>query len=280
MKKSIAFLIALVLMTTSLAALAATPPTPEVKELGVGTMLVYDFGALKLHAYESKDPIADESFLLETEDEIIAIELVGFYNNIEELQKYINDLGKPLAAVIVAYHPAGGYEYPEVKMYAADGLGEAHLVPGFVEIFGEAFNGNLPTEYELVEPGTITIGDIAFNVIQTADAFDLEIPAINVYFTHMVGSNTHNILASIEQIDGMIAEMKGFQAKDYSLILSGHDIPRTIEVAAEKVDYLETTKGIIQASQNAQEFLDAMNTAFPNYDGVNYLEMSAGILFP
>lgn len=66
-------------------------PAPETKELGVGKMLVYDFGDLKLHAYETKDPIADENFLLETSDELIIIELIGFKNNIEELQNYIEE---------------------------------------------------------------------------------------------------------------------------------------------------------------------------------------------
>lgn len=254
-------------------------PTPETKALGVGTMLVYDFGDIQLHAYETEDPIADENFILETPDELIVIELVGFNNNIEELQRYINSLGKPLNNVIVAYHPAGGNAHPEAKMYASEGLGEAALVPGFVEVFGDAFNGNLPTEYELVEPGTMTIGGVEFNVIQTTDAFDLEIPAINVYMTHMVGANTHNILPSIEAIDGMIGQMKELQAKDYSLILSGHDIPRTIEITTEKIDYLETLKELATSNDSEETFIAAANEVFPNYMGGNYLEMSAGGLF-
>lgn len=279
MKKTIAFLVTLALLTASMAALATTAPAPEVKELEVGAMMVYDFGDIKLHAYETKDPISDENFLLETPDELIVIELVGFYNNIEELQQYIDTLGKPLTSVIVAYHPAGGDAYPDAEMYASEGLGEAGLVAGFVEAFGDAFDGNLPEEYALVEAGPVTIGGVDFNVIETADAFDLEIPAINVYLTHMLGSNTHNILASAEQIDAMIAEMEGLQTKSYALLLTGHDIPRGIEVAAEKIAYLEKTKELMGTSQNAEEFLDAMATAFPDYAGQNYLKMSAGMLF-
>lgn len=254
-------------------------PTPVTKNLSVGSMMIYDFGDIQLHAYETKDPIADENFILETPDELILIELVGFNNNIEELQSYINDLGKPLNNVIVAYHPAGGNAHSEAKIYASEGLGEAALVPGFVEAFGDSFNGNLPTEYELVKPGTMMIGGVEFNVIQTNDAFDLEIPAINVYMTHMVGSNTHNILPSIEAIDGMISQMRELQNKDYSLILSGHDIPRTIEITTEKLNYLGTLKELAASSDSAETFIAAINQAFPNYMGGNYLEMSAGGLF-
>lgn len=254
-------------------------PTPDVKQLSVGTMMVYDFGDLTLHSYETKDPIADENFILETKDELIVIELIGFKNNIEEFQSYIDGLGKPLNSVIVAYHPAGGDAHSNAQMYASEGLGEAALVPGFVEAFGDAFNGNLPTKFELVAPGSMTISGVEFNVIETADAFDLEIPAINVYMTHMVGMGTHNILPSMEAIDGMLAQMKDFQNKNYDLILSGHDIPRTIDIAAEKIDYLEKTKVLANSSNNAEEFIEAMKASFPDYLGENYLEMSAGGLF-
>lgn len=35
------------------------------KELGKGTMEVHDFGAVRLHAYQTNDPLADECFLVE-----------------------------------------------------------------------------------------------------------------------------------------------------------------------------------------------------------------------
>lgn len=271
-------LIALMVSLTAVTAFAGAP-VPETKQLGVGAMMIYDFGDVKLHAYETKDPIADECFLLETRSEIVLIELAGFRNNIEELTNYTKELGKPLTSVIVAYHPAGGDMYPGAKIYASKGLGEAALVPGFIKAFGEAFDGNLPDKFELIKPGAMTIGGVDFNMIQTASAFDLEIPAINSYMAHMVGSNTHNILVSVEQIDAMAAQMKMFQSKNYSLILSGHDIPRTIEIAAEKIAYLEKAKELAASSNNAEEFIAAMNKAFPDYYGANFLEMSAGALF-
>jgi hypothetical protein len=94
----------------------------------------------------------------------------------------------------------------------------------------------------------------------------------------MVGSNTHNILPSVGAIDAMIAQMKNIQAKNYGLILTSHDIPRTIEVAEEKIAYLERTKAIAASSRNAEEFTQAMKAAFPNYYGENYLGMTAAAL--
>jgi hypothetical protein len=254
-------------------------PTPDITQLDIGEMFVYDFGTIKLHAYNSNDYIADQVFLLESNNELILIELLPFYDNIEEFANYVLELGKPLTSVIIAYHPAGADAHQHTKMYASQGLGEAALVPIFAEQFGEIFNDSMPETYELVRSGEMTISGVEFNVIQTDSAFDLEIPEINVYFTHMVGKNTHNILPSIDAIDGMIAWMKNIQSKNYDLILSGHDIPRTIEISAEKIAYLEKTKEFALSSIDAEAFIQVMNNAFPNYYGENYLEMSAEALF-
>lgn len=281
MKKLLTYLVAIMMLCSVVAvAGAAEAPTPETIDLEVGTMRVYDFGDLKLHAYETKDAIADENFLLETPNEVIVIELIGFKNNIEELQAYIDALGKPVNNVIVAYHPAGGDAHEGATTYASEGLGEAALVPGFVEAFGDIFDGNLPTEFELVEAGTMTIGGVEFNIIPTTDAFDIEIPAINVYLAHMIGENTHNILPSMEAIDGMLEQMNSIKTNGYDLILSGHDIPRTIEIADEKIEYLTTLKELVESSDSAESFIAAAKVAFPGYYGEDYLEMSAGGLFP
>ena len=105
------------------------------------------------------------------------IELFGFKDNIDEFNRYVEGLGKPLHNLIVAYHPAGIDGVPDAQIYASEGLGEAALVPGFVEAFGDSYDGSMPSTFELVEAGS-------FQVIETADAFDLEIPAINVAPPH------------------------------------------------------------------------------------------------
>jgi hypothetical protein len=60
--------------------------------------------------------------------------------------------------------------------------------------------------------------------------------------------------------------------------LTGHYPPEKIDKAAEKIAYLETAKRLINTSANAEEFITAMKAAFPNYQGENYLEMSAGMI--
>lgn len=47
----------------------------------------------------------------------------------------------------------------------------------------------------------------------------------------------------------------------------------------KKISYLNTTKEIMQQSKTADEFKAAMQAAFPAYDGLNYLDMTAGFLY-
>lgn len=288
MKKLLSTLLtALMLTTLTAGAFAADAPTPEVKNLDVGEMQVYDFGDVKLHAYKTNDPIDDESFLIETADAIIGIETPAFVSNLAEYTQYIADLGKPMNTIMMPYHPAGGDAYEGVEILGteearaaqAEGGSNRALVDGFIEAFGEDFNGSIVEITNLVEPGTITVDGLEFVLTATLDGFDIEIPAINAVFTHMFGADVHNILVSEDQIDAMIAQVKGYQEKGYALVLSSHYTPENQDAVATKLAYLERAKELAQSSDSAEAFTAAMNEAFPNYSGANYLDISAGALF-
>ena len=75
--------------------------------LGKGIMEVYDFGAVKLHAYKTNDLITDECFLVEKDKEAFLIESPCFFDNIAELEKYIKNLGVDYKGTVIAYHGAG-----------------------------------------------------------------------------------------------------------------------------------------------------------------------------
>jgi hypothetical protein len=77
----------------------------------------------------------------------------------------------------------------------------------------------------------------------------------------------------------MIALMGHIQTEGYGLILTSHDIPRGVEIAAEKIAYLERTKALAASSNDAEAFMAAMNAAFPNYYGEDFLGMTAEALF-
>lgn len=74
-------------------------------QLAQGEMHIYDFGGVKLHAYQTGDPLADEVFLVEKAGKFVAIESPFFSDSVTELNEYL--AGRDVAGVLVAYRGAG-----------------------------------------------------------------------------------------------------------------------------------------------------------------------------
>jgi hypothetical protein len=274
----------------SMGKIKAEPPAPKVKQLDTGVMRIYDFGAIRLHAYQTNDPLANESFLLETKHELVGIETPAFSKNLREYAEYIKSLHKPVKHLIMANHGTGAGLFKHSRIYTTAfiraRMREGRPIRGPLDNLagilsydcGCEFNRDIPTPTDIIYPGRNTIGGIDFILIETAEGFDLEIPAINSVFTHMVGSHVHNILESPWHIQDMQRRMTGYLAKDYGLILTSHESPEPIAAAAEKLRYLTKAKNLAEISKTRAEFIAAMKRSFPGYSGESYLEMSAGAL--
>lgn len=254
--------------------------------LDKGYVLVYDFGDVKVHNYNTADYIDDQVILLEKNKKIVVIESPAFYDNNKELEKYIESLGVKLDGVLLSYHMGGGTFLKDSKKYAtkkADeyghiGGGKA-LVDNFTKAFGESFDNNIHNVTDYINGGTITLADIKMNIIPTSDAFDIEIPEINSIYTHMLGSESHSIIAGATHANAMVDTLKGYIEKNYNLILTSHYIPEDIKAVDTKISYIETLLNIASTCKNKDEMIEKVKEEYPNYSGVNYLEMTAGFFF-
>ena len=253
-------------------------------KLSKGEVNVYDFGTVKLHAYKTNDFIDNEVFIVEKAGKAVILESPCFFDNIEELTAYLN--GVEVAGMLVAYHGAGAAFLPDVPKYATqnaveyseNGGGKA-LIDSFTSSFGESFDSSVHKITNVVESGKVTIGGMDFIIKQTADAFDVEIPEINVVYTHMLGHDCHSIVAGAGHADAMIAELRSYIAKGYNLILTSHYTPEDLKDAQTKIDYLENLKKIAAGCKNADEFKAEVGRQSPAYSGQNYLDMTAGFFF-
>lgn len=115
---------------------------------------------------------------------------------------------------------------------------------------------------------------------ETEDGFDILLPDINCAFIHMMGSDVHNMFTSVDQIDAMIEQLKGFQEQGIELILTSHYAPESIAAAEVKIAYLEKTKELAEQCSDSEEFISAMKEAFPDYGGESFMEGTAVALFP
>lgn len=64
------------------------------------------------------------------------------------------------------------------------------------------------------------------------------------------------------------------------MILSSHYVPETISDVETKIDYLKNIKIIAKQSKNINEFKENVKVKYPEYSGLNYLDMTAGFFFP
>ncbi len=216
----------------------------------------------------------------------VILESPCFFDNIRELTDYLTARKLEPAGMLVAYHGAGASFLPGVPKYAtrnavdysAQGGGKA-LIDGFAAAFGDGFDASVHPVDHILEEGAITIGGIEFVIHPTAEAFDVEIPALNTVYTHMLGHDCHSIVAGADHADAMIAQLEGYIARGYDLILTSHYTPENWKDARTKIDYLKELKSLAAASGTRDSFLAAMKEKYPQYSGENYLSMTAGFFF-
>lgn len=256
-------------------------------DLKKGYVLIYDFGGVKVHNYNTSDYIDDQVILLEKNNKLVVIESPAFYDNNKELEDYINSLGVELKGILLSYHMGGGTFLKDSKKYSthnADeyghiGGGKA-LVDNFTKAFGEPFDSNIHTVTDYIEEGKINIADIDMNIIKTNEGYDIEIPEINSIYTHMLGSDCHSIIAGAEHAKAMISTLNEYINKNYNLILTSHYIPEDISAVKTKIDYINTLLNIASKCLSSKEMIEKVEEKYPNYSGKNYLEMTANFFFP
>jgi hypothetical protein len=289
MQKILSFLLSIFMSVASFFGLvkpAATTTTPTTVDLSLGTVQVYDYGENKLYAYVSGDALGDTCYAVESSEGLVLIESTAVTANNEAWNAYLQSLNKPIVGSLMAFHPNGAATYGDAQIYATqnaltnwgEGGSIRGLTDGFVAAFGDSIASDLPSSAKIVNFGdTVTIGGLDFVIRNEGDdAYGIEIPAINCVYIHMMGSNCHNILTSVEHIDAFISELESF---NYNLVLTGHNAPEDSSAVKTKINYLKKVRELATTCTDAASFTKAMNEAFPDYEGASYLDMTAGYLF-
>ena len=296
MKKKIALLLSAVMAVSLLAACGAktpnepetTAPTTSEVTLESGSVTVYDFGDSKLHVYASGDALGDVAYIVEGQDALVGIELPSFTDGLNAWQDYVSSLNKPMDDIFLCDHVTGGSYVADMNVMGTQGAKDSiaagstyATTEGLYETFGDDFHGGPDMAYiNKVVSGTVTVAGIDFNLIDHGETYDLEIPSMNAVYTHMLGKTSHSILTSTAHMDSMLETLKGYQSAGYDMILTAHSGVEGQDAVTEKISYVEKAKELAENNDNADSFMAAMKEAFPDYTGENYLEMSAGYLFP
>lgn len=252
-----------------------------------GFVEVYNFGDIKLHSYQTNDLMYDESYILENDKNVLLVEFPAFYDNLVEFEEYVNGLGKKVVGKVFSDHPNGGTIFTEVKGYASAGTVKsmkAGTINGLVTGFETAFGGNFAKEYheitDVLTENEVNIGGFELKITYHDENIEIEFPQIGCVYTHMLGHDCHSIVAGAGHADVIIAQLKRYKENGYNLVLSSHYTPETLKDVDTKIAYLEELKKIASECSNADEFKDKVKAQYPEYSGLNYLDMTAGFFFP
>ena len=251
-----------------------------------GYMEVFDFGEIKLHAYQTNDIMNDESYILENKDNLLLVEFPAFRENLEEFKTYVEGLGKNIVGKVFSDHPNGGRYFKEVSAYASKGTIKSMkggtirgLVTGFIQTFGEDFVADYHEITNVLKDSSVNIGVFKLNITYHTEDIEIEFPQINSIYTHMLGHDCHSIVAGEVHANVMIEQLKSYKEKGYNLILSSHYVPENLNDVDTKIAYLEDLKVIAKNSNGKEDFINNVKSKYPNYSGLNYLDMTSGYFF-
>lgn len=118
--------------------------------LDKGRVDIYTENGITLYAYQTRDAMDDEVFVLAKAGRGVVIELPCFYDNIRELTDFLAAEGIAVEGKLVAYHGAGASFLPQAPAYGTESSvaynttgGGAGLVANFRKAFGESFDAGL-----------------------------------------------------------------------------------------------------------------------------------------
>lgn len=254
-------------------------------ELKFGTMRIYERGDETLYAYETKDPIDDQVILVKKGNALVSIEAPLFRDNVEELNDYIKSLNISKSYVLLVDHVSPKDYLPKAELYstkeAINALrsgGPKGLFDGFVKAFGDKIQNDLRDDFKEVS-NDIDFDGIRLQVLPKGEEFDVVIHNFNGVYTHMLGHDVHSIIAGDGHADAIISELNGFIESGYELILTSHYVPENIEDVKTKIAYVNNIKTIADGSKSKAEFIDKVKKEYPNYSGLNYLDITASLYF-
>lgn len=130
------------------AAPAKAVPTKSHITLKSGSVNVYDYGDVKLHAYFTNDPLADVAYIVEGKKALAGIELPAFTAGLDTWKDYVKSLGKPMNDIFIVCHPAGASYIKGMNVFGTEGAQKSIVsgstgatTQGLFAAFGADFHG-------------------------------------------------------------------------------------------------------------------------------------------
>ncbi|MDR2337476.1 MAG: hypothetical protein LBE20_02360 [Deltaproteobacteria bacterium] len=247
----------------------------QIIKLNKGEIHIYDLGEIKLHAYKTNDPLNNEVYILEKNQEALIVETPCFFENIKELELYLKlNLSKiKINGILVMYRAIGASFLPDVKRYSTKNAfyycnkGAGRIVTDcHIRTYGKIFDSSVPVIHEYIDNSETIIAGIRIRIFYTSSkTFNVEFPDINAVYLHLLGHHVHSIVLHKADIIYMITHLKSILAKHYDLVLTPYYSLETLKDVQNKIEYLRFLHSIAGIAKSPEEFKRIVQKNYPNY---------------
>src|SRR6202045_4712648 len=293
---------------------AAAAPNPELAQnsgapgMGdaaasgrMGTVLVSQFGPVKIHSYLSPlDGFHVNTQMIEGPTAVVIFDGQLLLPYAGEVASYVQMLGKPVDRIILSHAHTDHWSglqvlierFPDAPVFALDGVadqlrarGQARL-DSFRPIYGDRIATKVTIPTEIITEGLQQIDGITYDFKRFVDAeSDLQLAAllpeqkVLMAFDLVFSPNEHAFTV-VDHFDHWMIVLDQLEAlQSYDTITIGHDTPVDRSAIDSTITYIKRAKEIHAASPDAKTYSESLKAAFPERQLASMVDFSAKLLY-
>ncbi len=260
------------------------------------TVTVQVTDAATIHTLTAPEEVfANSTHIFETANSLIIVDTQFLLPNALDVRAYADELDKPIDRVFITHsHPdhfLGSEAFADVDVYALPDVADEIAANGDAEVaekqadFGDAIASTFVTP-QPVEPGTVEIDGVAFELAEVLDAeaetqLVISVSDAGAVVTgDIVYSGVHLILAG--QPEPWTTALTDLQADsdNYPIVLAGHGLPGTPEVYETNIAWLAKAGELMGTAADGAAFKAGLVDAFPELGMNQAIDFVLPFLFP
>jgi metal-dependent hydrolase (beta-lactamase superfamily II) len=267
----------------------------------MGTILVNQFGRVKIHSYLSPaEGLQVNTQMIEGPNAVVIFDGQLLLPYADEVASYVQTIGKPVDRIILSHAHTdhwGGLQvlterFPEVCVFALDGVADQIRAGGPARLdrlrrnYGDKAAAKVTVPTETITEGLQRIDGVTYDFKRFVDAeSDLQLAALLpeqkvLMAFDLVYSPKQHAFTGGNHFDQWIIILETLMAlQGYDSIIIGHDTPVDRFAIDSTMTYVKRAKAIHSVSADAKTYSESLKAAFPDLQLAGFVDLSASYLY-
>jgi len=268
----------------------------------MGTILVNQFGPVKIHSYLSPaEGLQVNTQMIEGPNAIVIFDGQLLLPYAGEVASYVKTIGKPVDRIILSHAHTdhwGGLQvlterFPGVRLFALDGVADQIRAGGPARLerlrrnYGDKAAAKVTVPTATITEGLQRIDGVTYDFKRFVDAeSDLQLAALLpeqkvLMAFDLVYSPKQHAFTGGNHFDQWIIILETLKAlQGYDTIIIGHDTPVDRSAIDSTMTYVKRAKAIHSVSADAKTYSESLKAAFPDLRLAGFVDLSASYLYP